>query len=185
MTPLTDPFTRAPQAVWDQVSTLDEIHAQRVAEAEAQPAPEPELPPADSEPEVAKAAIAELEDQLAGTPLYDETLRPVDLRAGQLALLWAILATEPVEMVRLGAMTLTDPTTLSRTVANLRETGLVNVRRGDDGRTKMLSLSEHGRERFAAAMPYWEEAQRRVARLLPVLDVRALARRVHKAAQQS
>jgi DNA-binding MarR family transcriptional regulator len=117
--------------------------------------------------------------------LYDETLRPVDLRAGQLALLWAILATEPVEMVRLGAMTLTDPTTLSRTVANLRRTGLVNVRRGEDGRTKMLSLSEHGRERFAAAMPYWEEAQRRVARLLPVLDMRALARRVHKAAQQS
>ena len=117
--------------------------------------------------------------------LYDETLRPVDLRAGQLALLWAILATEPVEMVRLGAMTLTDPTTLSRTVANLRRTGLVNVRRGDDGRTKMLSLSARGRERFAAAMPYWEEAQRRVARLLPVLDVRALARRVHKAAQQS
>jgi DNA-binding MarR family transcriptional regulator len=117
--------------------------------------------------------------------LYDETLRPVDLRAGQLALLWAILATEPVEMVRLGAMTLTDPTTLSRTVANLRRAGLVNVRRGEDGRTKMLSLSEHGRERFAAAMPYWEEAQRRVARLLPVLDMRALARRVHKAAQRS
>jgi DNA-binding MarR family transcriptional regulator len=117
--------------------------------------------------------------------LYDETLRPVDLRAAQLALLWAILATEPVEMVRLGAITLTDPTTLSRTVANLRQTGLVNVRRGNDGRTKMLSLSAHGRERFAAAMPYWEEAQRRVARLLPVLDVRALARRVHKVAQQS
>lgn len=117
--------------------------------------------------------------------LYDETLRPVDLRAGQLALLWAILATEPVEMVRLGALTLTDPTTLSRTVANLRRTGLVNVRRGNDGRTKLLSLSAHGRERFAAAMPYWEEAQRRVARFLPVLDMRALARRVHKVAQQS
>ena len=82
-------------------------------------------------------------------------------------------------------MTLTDPTTLSRTVANLRRAGLVNVRRGNDGRTKLLSLSARGRERFAAAMPYWEEAQRRVARLLPVLDVRALASRVYKVAQQS
>jgi DNA-binding MarR family transcriptional regulator len=117
--------------------------------------------------------------------LYDETLRPVDLRAGQLSLLWAILAMEPVEMVRLGAMTLTDQTTLSRTVANLRRAGLINVQRGDDGRTKMLSLSAHGRKRFAAAMPYWEEAQRRVARLFPVREVRALARRVHKAAQPS
>ena len=117
--------------------------------------------------------------------LYDETLRPVDLRAAQLSLLWAILATEPVEMVRLGAMTLTDQTTLSRTIANLRRAGLIDVRRGEDGRMKMLSLSAHGRERFAAAMPYWEEAQRRVARLLPVRDVRSLARGVHKAARHS
>ena len=113
------------------------------------------------------------------------TLRPVDLRAAQLSLLWAILATEPVEMVRLGAMTLTDQTTLSRTIANLRRAGLIDVRRGEDGRMKMLSLSAHGRERFAAAMPYWEEAQRRVARLLPVRDVRSLARGVHKAARHS
>jgi DNA-binding MarR family transcriptional regulator len=119
------------------------------------------------------------------TSLYDDTLRPVDLRAGQLSLLWAILATEPVEMVRLGALTLTDQTTLSRTVANLRRAGLVNVRRGDDGRTRMLRLSARGRERFAAAMPYWEEAQRRVAHLLPVLEIRTLARRVHKAARHA
>jgi len=115
--------------------------------------------------------------------LYDEVLRPVDLRAGQLALLWAILATEPVEMVRLGAATLTDQTTLSRTVANLRRTGLVSVRRGADGRTRVVSLSARGRARFAAAMPYWEDAQRRAAHLLSVRDVRALARAVHQAAR--
>jgi len=117
--------------------------------------------------------------------LYDDVLRPVDLRAGQLALLWAILATEPVEMVRLGAATLTDQTTLSRTVANLRRAGLVSVRRGTDGRTKLLSLSARGRDRFATAMPYWEEAQRRVERLLPVRGVHALARSVHKGARST
>ncbi len=116
--------------------------------------------------------------------LYDEALRPVDLRAGQLALLWAIVATEPVEMVRLGDATLTDQTTLSRTVANLRRVGLVNIRRGTDGRTRLVSLSARGRERFAAAMPYWEEAQRRAASLLPIHDIRALARSVHKAANR-
>ena len=45
------------------------------------------------------------------TTLYDEALRPVGLCAGQLALLWAILATEPVEIGRLGVTTLTDQTT--------------------------------------------------------------------------
>jgi len=115
--------------------------------------------------------------------LYDDALRPVDLRAGQLALLWAILALEPVEMVRLGTSTLTDQTTLSRTVANLRRSGLVNVQRGRDGRTRMIRLSARGRERFAAAMPYWEDAQQRVARLLSVRDVRSLARGLQKAMQ--
>ena len=116
--------------------------------------------------------------------LYDDALRPVDLRAGQLALLWAIVATEPVEMARLGEATLTDQTTLSRTVANLRRAGLVDIRRGIDARTRLVSLSTQGRERFAAAMPFWEEAQRRAASLLPIQEIRTLARGVHKAANR-
>ena len=45
--------------------------------------------------------------------LYDEALRPSGLRASQLALLWAIAAAEPVDLGRLGHVTLTDQTTLS------------------------------------------------------------------------
>jgi DNA-binding MarR family transcriptional regulator len=113
--------------------------------------------------------------------LYDDALRPVDLRAGQLALLWAILALEPVEIGHLGAATLTDQTTLSRTVAKLRKARLVSVRAGRDGRVRLLALTPTGRERFAAAMPLWEDAQKRAAEILPLADVRALARRVRKA----
>ena len=113
--------------------------------------------------------------------IYEDALKPVDLRAGQLSLMWAILATEPVEMNRLGCVTLTDPTTLSRTVAKLRKAGWVSVRADRDGRKKVLTLSAAGRARFAAAMPRWEEAQQSVARLVSVTGIRALARRVHKA----
>lgn len=120
--------------------------------------------------------------RVAGT-LYDDALRPVDLRAGQLALMWAILATEPVEIGELGRITLTDQTTLSRTIAKLRVARLVVVRPGEDRRVKVVSLSDTGRRRFAAAMPYWEEAQRNAARLLPLADVRSLARTVRKASR--
>ncbi len=119
--------------------------------------------------------------RVAGT-LYEEALRPVNLRAGQLNLMWAIVATEPVEMGQLGNATLTDPTTLSRTVENLRKARLVDVRPGRDGRRKEVRLTALGRARFAAAMPHWEAAQRRIAGMLPVADVRALARRVRRAA---
>ena len=53
----------------------------------------------------------------------DEELRPVGLRASQLALLWAIRAMEPVDFGQLGATTFTDQTTLSRTVALLKKVG--------------------------------------------------------------
>lgn len=120
--------------------------------------------------------------RVAGT-VYDEALRPVDLRAGQLALMWAILAAGPVEIGRLGAITLTDQTTLSRTIAKLKTARLVHVRAGSDRRVKLVSLTATGRERFQAAMPYWEEAQRRASELFPLEQVRTLARTVRRRAR--
>jgi len=35
-----------------------------------------------------------------------------------------------------------------------------------------------GRERFAAAMPHWEAAQRRIDALVPVRELQALARKL-------
>src|SRR5579862_1901336 len=69
--------------------------------------------------------------RVVGT-IYDDALRPAGLRASQLALLWAIATSEPVELGRLGSLTLTDQTTLSRTVEKLRCEGWVRVRQGDD-----------------------------------------------------
>ncbi len=116
--------------------------------------------------------------------IYDEALRPVELHAGQLALMWAIIAMEPVEIGRLGEVTLTDQTTLSRTVAKLKKARLVSVRVGRDRRVKLVSLTPAGRRRFGEAMPLWEEAQQKAGRLLPLGEVRALARQVRKSARQ-
>jgi DNA-binding MarR family transcriptional regulator len=120
--------------------------------------------------------------RVVGT-VYDEALRPVDLRAGQLALMWAILAAGPVEIGRLGVITVTDQTTLSRTIAKLKKARLVTIQTGEDRRVKLVSLTPIGRQRFQAAMPYWEEAQRRAAALFPLGQVRTLARQVRRAAQ--
>jgi len=122
--------------------------------------------------------------RVAGT-IYDEALRPIDLRAGQLALMWAILAAGPVEIGRLGVITVTDQTTLSRTIAKLRKARLVSLRAGEDRRVKFVSLTPAGRQRFQAAMPYWEEAQRRASALVPLDQVRTLARQVRHAARRT
>lgn len=113
---------------------------------------------------------------------YDEALRDVGLHAAQLQLLWAIVAVEPVEMRRLSTFTHTDPTTLSRTVEKLRKARLVDVRAGTDARRREVRMTALGRKRFAAAMPRWEAAQQQVAALLPIAEIRALARQVRRGA---
>ena len=125
-----------------------------------------------------------LVSRVLGT-LYDDALRPVGLRASQLTLLWAVAALEPVDLGRLSRVTLTDQTTLSRTVEKLRSARLVSVRQGDDRRVRILRLTAAGRRRFAAAMPYWERAQQRAGELMPLGRIRALARRVRRAAHQT
>jgi len=114
---------------------------------------------------------------------YDEMLKPAELRASQLALLWAIRAMEPVEFGRLGATTFTDQTTLSRTVALLKRAGLVSVRVGDDRRVRVISTTAKGLARFAVAMPLWERAQARADALLSLDELRTVARKVRKAAR--
>jgi DNA-binding MarR family transcriptional regulator len=113
--------------------------------------------------------------------VYDEALRPCGLRASQLALLWAIVALEPVDAGRLGTVTLTDQTTLSRTIATLRAAGLVSIRAGTDRRVKVIRLTAAGRARFRAAMPLWETAQQRASEMLSLDVVRQLGRRVRGA----
>ena len=119
------------------------------------------------------------------TNFYDAALKPANLRASQLALLWAIVACEPVEMGRLGEVTETDQTTLSRTVEKLRRAGLVGVEAGSDRRVRLLRLTGEGRRRFARAMPCWEAAQREIDNWLSVSGLRDLAKRAHRLASES
>ena len=115
---------------------------------------------------------------------YDEMLRPADLRAAQLALMWAIAAREPVDQKALGRITQTDQTTLSRTVENLRAAGLVVLDAGADRRTRLIRLSPQGRRAFARALPYWQQAQEQLAGIVSVDDLTRLARAARRFARE-
>lgn len=114
---------------------------------------------------------------------YDDMLRPSDLRAAQLALLWAIAAREPVDQKELGRITETDQTTLSRTVENLRAAGLVIITPGTDRRTRSIRLTPRGRAAFARALPFWEEAQRRLAETVSIDELARLTRAARRFAR--
>jgi hypothetical protein len=108
--------------------------------------------------------------------IYDQALEPVGLRASQLALMWAIVAMEPVDMTTLGATIHTDQT---HAVANRADAQAPAARQREARRgspSELLALSAAGKARFAAAMPYWENAQREAGRIMPLDVVDALGK---------
>ena len=96
----------------------------------------------------------------AVTSLYDRAFLPASgLRATQVSLLMAIGAAEPVTISVLAQHLVMDRTTLARDLRVLEQQELVRVAPGDDRRTRVVQLTDHGRTQLDTLLPLWEQAQ--------------------------
>ncbi len=100
------------------------------------------------------------------TQVYDDELRPVNLRCTQFVTLLAIRLLGATSMGQLAQTTVTDPTTLSRGVEPLRRRGLVTSAVGIDQRERLITLTPAGQKLLRDAHPHWQEAQASLSRLL-------------------
>src|SRR5882724_11183983 len=100
------------------------------------------------------------------TQLYDETLRPLGLRATQFTILQALSLAGEVSQGELGQILAMDSTTLTRTLRIMGREGWIAERRGEDRRERLLRLAKAGRYQFDRALPCWEKAQTRLGRQL-------------------
>ncbi len=98
----------------------------------------------------------------AVTQLYDESLQPTGLRATQYTLLVALSLAGSISITDLAQKLVMDRTTLTRNLTPLERQGLVAIAKGDDQRTRIVTLTNEGREALAAALPLWEKAQTRI-----------------------
>ncbi len=114
---------------------------------------------------------------------YDDALRPSGLRSTQFSMLGVVKAFSPLCSAKLGELMVIDKTTLPRSLALLVREGLVEVRKGDDRREKLLSLTEAGEFRFRRAYPLWKAAQNRVKKRLGRARIESLIRDMSEAAQ--
>jgi DNA-binding MarR family transcriptional regulator len=112
----------------------------------------------------------------SATKLYDERLRPSGLRASQLAVLWAVLALEPVTARRIANAIVSDETTLSRNLKVLAADGLIAIKPGEDRRNRLITLTRAGRRALERALPLWERAQSDMRKKLGAEKADALAR---------
>ncbi len=88
---------------------------------------------------------------------FDEALRPVGLTNGQFSLMMMLARPEPWSMSQAAAMLAMDRTTLTAALKPLDRRSLVSIETDpDDRRSRLLSLTLHGRATLEVALPIWE-----------------------------
>lgn len=88
---------------------------------------------------------------------FDEALRPLDLTNGQFSLLMSLNRPEPPPMGPVASLLAMDRTTLTAALKPLERRGLVKVTQDrSDRRSRVLELTEEGRQLLARAVPVWQ-----------------------------
>ncbi|HEY1758542.1 MAG TPA: MarR family winged helix-turn-helix transcriptional regulator [Bryobacteraceae bacterium] len=94
------------------------------------------------------------------TRYYDAVMRPSGLHATQFTLLQALEAASEITQKQLAELLEIDSTTLTRTLAPLRQRGWLRSQAGTDRRELRLSLTAAGKREYKRALPYWQRAQK-------------------------
>lgn len=108
---------------------------------------------------------------------FDEVLRPFGLTNGQFSLLVSLNRPEPPSMGPVASLLAMDRTTLTAALKPLERRGLVKVLKDQsDRRTRILKLTDNGRNLLARALPLWKRTHDEVEQLVPDRDPDVLRR---------
>lgn len=100
------------------------------------------------------------------TNIYDDALRPLDLKVSQMNIL---VATAKMEIARPAIVCdrlLLDVSTLSRNVERMKARGWLEVVEDEDGRAQPFRLTNEGKKLLRKAAPAWKQAQKQAKELL-------------------
>jgi DNA-binding MarR family transcriptional regulator len=114
------------------------------------------------------------------TNIYDDTLRPLGLKASQLNILVATGKLGVARPARVCEILQLDASTLSRNVERMRARGWLAVVPDEDARAQPFRLTPQGRRLIDKALPAWERAQQQAAMLLGTDGMAVLERAISK-----
>ncbi len=100
------------------------------------------------------------------TKIYDDALRPLDLKVSQMNILVAAAKLGPVRPVEVCEQLHLDVSTLSRNVERMKMRGWLEVVPDEDGRSQPFRLTPNGRKLLEKAVPAWNHAQQQVKETL-------------------
>ena len=100
------------------------------------------------------------------TKLYDEALRPLGVKTSQLNILVAAGKLGLARPADICERLQLDTSTLSRNVERMRAKGWFEVVGDEDGRAQPFRLTTKGHKLVESAKPRWDQAQKKVRKLL-------------------
>src|SRR4051794_20073068 len=100
------------------------------------------------------------------TNIYDDALRPLDLKVSQMNILVAAAKMGTARPLAVCEYLHLDVSTLSRNVERMKARGWLEVVPDEDGRSQPFRLTPQGRKLLEKAVPAWSEAQQQVKKLL-------------------
>src|SRR3989442_13215551 len=119
------------------------------------------------------------------TNIYDNALRPLDLKVSQMNILVAAAQMGTARPLEVCEYLHLDVSTLSRNVERMKARGWLEVVPDEDGRSQPFQLTPKGRKLLEKAAPAWNEAQEQVTRVLGEGFVHQLNRVVKRVGEET
>ena len=116
---------------------------------------------------------------------YDTSLRPLGLRATQLAMLAFAEERGVLRQSEICAEYHIDDSTLSRNLERMEANGWLEATPGEDAREHPYQLTSKGRRLLKQALPLWSEAQAKVSQMLGSDGMKAVSEFVKRQTSQS
>jgi DNA-binding MarR family transcriptional regulator len=100
------------------------------------------------------------------TNIYDDALRPLDLKVSQMNILVAAAKMGTARPIEVCEYLHLDVSTLSRNVERMKARGWLEIVPDEDGRSQPFRLTREGGRLLEKAIPAWSKAQQRVKKVL-------------------
>ncbi|ODA43212.1 MarR family winged helix-turn-helix transcriptional regulator [Desulfosporosinus sp. BG] len=106
------------------------------------------------------------------TVFYDEMLKPSGLKVTQYSLLNHLRRLGPLTMNELSQAIRLERTTLVRNLKPLEKIGMINIRIENPSHARLVHLTEKGLSTLEMAIPYWNQAQQHLDKILTYEEIR-------------
>jgi DNA-binding MarR family transcriptional regulator len=99
------------------------------------------------------------------TQFYENSLREAGIKPTQFAILASLANTGPIQLTQLADRLLLERTSLTRNLNILERNTWIDIQPGEeDSRQRVVSLSKSGYKQLDYAIPYWQKAQKAIAK---------------------